>query len=144
MHLSKDMVLQVLATCCYSLQQAITVLDNSGVILDYNTAHEVADLLQNHITTYAWLAAFWFNQRKMVFRIRPKLHYLWHQAAQMREWQINICGFATWDDESFLGKIKAVATGCHGKTMTVRVFQRYLLCLALLIHKHQKLEGYSG
>lgn len=138
--LSKDIVLQVLATCCYSLQKVVTLLDSSGIILDGDTAAEASDMLLLHIKSYAWLAAFFYNERVMVFRIRPKLHYIYHQAIQLREWKINIGVFATFHDETFLGKIKAVATACHGKTMTVRVYERYLLCLALLVHQHQTLE----
>eukprot|EP00435_Cladocopium_sp_Y103_P011382 s2437_g3.t1 len=137
----QDIVLQVLATCCYSLQKVVTLLDSSGIILDGDTAREASDMLFLHIKSYAWLAAYFYNERVMVFRIRPKLHYIYHQAIQLREWRINIGVFATFHDETFLGKIKAVATACHGKTMTHRVYERYLLCLALLVHQHQQLEN---
>jgi len=138
--LSKDIVLQVLATCCFALQKCITILDNEGLILDHNTAAEASDMLLLHVKAYAWLAAFFYTERKMIFRIRPKLHYIWHQAMQLKKWRINIGAFATFHDESFLGKIKAVATACHGKTMTARVYERYILCLALLVHQHQQLD----
>lgn len=85
-----------------------------------------------------------FNQKLMVFKVRPKLHYIWHQACQIKEWRINMGVFATWSDESFLGKIKLVATACHGKTMTSRVYQRYLLCLAMLVHRHNQMEASLG
>ena len=140
----KDMVLQVLATCCYSLQRCIFLLDGSGIILDREAAEESSEMLLLHIKSYAWLAAYFYNKRVMVFRIRPKLHYIYHQAVQLREWRINMSVFATWTDESFLGKIKVVATACHGKTMTSRVFQRYLLCLALLVHRHNQLDESIG
>ena len=138
--LSKDIVLQVLATCCYALQNCVSLLDGAGIILDVSTAEEASEMLQLHISSYVWLAAFYFNERLMLFRIRPKLHYMWHQALQIREWRINIGIFATFHDETFLGKIKMVATACHGKTMTSRVYQRYLLCLALLVHRHKQLD----
>ena len=113
--LSKDIVLQVLATCCFALQKCITVLDNEGLILDQNRAAEASEMLVLHVKAYAWLAAFFYSERKMVFRIRPKLHYIWHQAMQLKKWHLNVGAFATFHDESFLGKIKAVATACHGK-----------------------------
>ena len=141
---SKDVVLQVLATCCYSLQSCVSLLDVSGILLDSDTATEASKMLHLHITSYVWLASYFFNERKMLFRIRPKLHYMWHQANQIREWRINLGVFATFEDETFLGKIKMVATACHGKTMTSRVYQRYLLCLALLVHRHRQLEEPTG
>lgn len=91
-------------------------MDNSGILLDVDTANEASEMLLLHIKSYAWLAAKFDSERLMAFKIRPKFHYLWHQACQIREWRINVGVFATWSDESFLGKIKLVATACHGKT----------------------------
>ena len=138
--------------CCRCSQHAATVfsgaiiflLDGSGIILDRETAEESSEMLLLHIIAYSWLAAYFYKLRIMVFRIRPKLHYIYHQAVQLREWRINMSVFATWSDESFLGKIKLVGTACHGKTMTSRVFQRYLLCLALLVHRHNQLDESIG
>ena len=138
--LVKDIVLQVLGTCLHSLQRCISLLDHSDLILDPETAADASDMLKLHIKSYCWLASFYYNQRQMLFRIRPKMHYMWHQAVQIREWRLNIGIFAAWDDETFLGKIKAVAISCHGKTMANRVYDRYLLCLALLVHQHQQLN----
>lgn len=138
------MILQVLATCCYSLQKCINILDNSGILLDEDTANQASEMLLLHIKSYAWLAAKFYNQKLMVFKVRPKLHYIWHQACQIKEWRINMGVFATWSDESFSGKIKLVATACHGKTMTSRVYQRYLLCLAMLVHRHNQTEASLG
>lgn len=141
---SKDIVLQVLGTCCYSLQKCITELDHSGIILEESVANEASEMLLLHIKTYAWLASYFYSSKLMVFRIRPKLHYIWHQALQIRQWRINMSVFSTWTDESFLGKIKLVGTACHGKTMTTRVFQRYLLCLAMLIHRQKTIDETFG
>lgn len=141
---SKDIILQVLGTCCYSLQKCISLMDNSGILLDVDTANEASEMLLLHIKSYAWLAAKFDSERLMAFKIRPKFHYLWHQACQIREWRINMGVFATWSDESFLGKIKLVATACHGKTMTSRVYQRYLLCLAMLVYRHNQMEKPSS
>ena len=67
--LSKDIVLQVLATCCFALQKCITILDNEELILDHNTAAEASEMLLLHVKAYAWLAAFFYGERKMIFRI---------------------------------------------------------------------------
>ena len=104
--LVKDIVLQVLGTCLYSLQRCISLLDHSDLILDPETAADASDMLKLHIKSYCWLASFYYNQRQMLFRIRPKMHYMWHQVVQIREWRLNIGIFATWDDETFLGKSK--------------------------------------
>lgn len=139
----KDIVLQVLATSCYGLQRCITLLDHAGIILEDAVAKESSEMLLLHIRTYAWLAAYFYNQRLMVFRIRPKMHYIFHQAIQLREWKINFGVFACFHDETFLGKIKAVAKACHGSTVLHRMLQRYILCLALLVHRHEQLDTNS-
>lgn len=138
---TEDIVLQVLGTCCWGLQKCINLMENGGIILDEPVATEASDSLFTHIKSYAWLAAYYYAKKIMLFRIRPKLHYVWHQAVQIKEWRINVMIFSTTHDETFLGKIKLIATSCHGKTFTRRVYQRYILCLALLVHQHNKLEN---
>ena len=139
MTLTEDVVLQCLGTCCFGLQRCIDLMSAGDIILDRPTAVEASDALFMHIQMYAWLAAKYYCDRHMLFRIRPKVHYMWHQACQIRDWRINVQVFSTIHEESFLGKIKLVATACHGKTATARVYQRYVLCLALLVHQHRKL-----
>ena len=133
-------MLHTLATCCFGLQKCIEIMDSGGIILDQPSANEAYESLMMHIKSYSWLASFYFSKKQMLFRIRPKLHYMWHQARQIKEWRLNLVLFSTTHDETFLGKIKKVAIACHGKTATARVYQRYILCLALLIHQHKQLE----
>ena len=137
----KDRVLQVLATCCYSLQRAITLLDSSGILLDEDTAHEASKMLCLHVKSYVWLAVYFFKKHQLLFRIRPKHHYLLHKAVQIRTWKINMKVFSTWDEEAFLGKIKAIACACHGKTLTQRLYERYILVLALTLNWHGQLNS---
>ena len=116
-------------------------MDSSGLVLDDATASEASESLVFHIKTYHWLAAFYYSKRVFLFRVRPKMHYEYHQAIQLKVWKLNLRSlFSTFDDESFLGKIKAITVSCHGKTATTRLFQRYTLCLALLIRRHQQCE----
>ena len=79
----------------------------------------------------------------MLFKIRPKFHYLWHQAVTLKTWRINVGVFANWDEEALLGKVRFIAVACHGRTVTQRVFERYLLVFALTIHRHSELEALS-
>lgn len=75
--------------------------------------------------------------------MRPKIHYLYHQAEQIRTWKLNLCTFANWDEESFLGKVKAIGVACHGRTFLSRIYERYIICLALLVQNHKRLEATS-
>ncbi|CAK9052682.1 Uncharacterized protein SCF082_LOCUS28789 [Durusdinium trenchii] len=135
-----DRVIHVLAACTYALQRCIDLCDASGLLLDTSAACEAADSLVLHLKTYSWLAAFFFAERALLFKVRPKHHYMFHQAMQLKAWRINLNGFATWDEEGFLGQIKAIAIACHGATATQRVYQRYLLVLALMVQRHRELN----
>lgn len=133
--------MQVLATSAFSLQRAICILDSAGIVLGEMDAEEASKMLLLHCKSYCWLSAFFVSQRKMLFRVRPKLHYIVHQALQVKNLKLNLSSFTTFKEESFLGKIKAIICSCHGATCYVRFFQRYLLCLALMIRKHHHLEA---
>ena len=136
-------LLQVLATCCYGMQRAIEILDNSGLLMSESDANETAECLQLHLVTYAWLAAYYWEEGVLLFRFRPKHHYLFHQAVQIAEWRLNQSIFHTWDQESFLGKIKQICVKCHGATATVRVFERYLLCMAMMLEQHRRVQSWT-
>ena len=131
----------MLALASYSLQKAIYEMDNSGLIMEKGKAAEVSDSLFRFIRAYTWLASHFFGLRRLLFRIRPKLHYVYHQALEIRETQLNLSCFHTFNEESFLGKIKTLAKACHGRTMCKQVFARYVLVLALMVDRQDKLEA---
>lgn len=137
---SKDRVLQVLWVCFYGLQRAIEILDNSGLLLSKKDSKEAAESLQLHLVSYSWLAAMSWNEGQLLFRFRPKHHYLFHQACQLQEWRLNQSVFHTWEQESFLGKVKQICNKCHGSTATIRVFERYLLTMAMMLEQHRRLQ----
>ena len=136
---SKDRILQVVATCTFALQHSIELMDQNGLLLSDGDAEAICYHLHLHLKTYSWLASYFWGERKLYFRMRPKHHCLYHQALQAKAWAVNPCVFHTWDEESFLGKIKNICQQCHGKTATARLFQRYLLCMAMMLEQHRRL-----
>lgn len=133
----EDRVLQMLATCTFSLQRGIELLDQSGLVMDWGKAREASESILLHSKSFSWLSAHFFEKRVLLFRMRPKSHYIMHQALDLQKTAINLNCFHTFQEEAFLGRIKALALACHGRTMTARVFARYVLCLALLVHKYR-------
>ena len=131
--------MQVLACCAYYMQKAIEVLDNSGIILSEADAREVSECLREHLKCYSWLASHSWMERRLLFQLRPKHHCVWHFAEQVAEWKLNFSLFHCFDEESFLGKIKNICQKTHGKTATRRVYQRYLLCFAMVMEQHRRL-----
>lgn len=140
-HRTKDAVLQTLAVCTCCLQRVTEIFDSAGLILTESEADSAAKALEDHLTTYAWLAARDYQRRVLRFKIRTKAHYLWHVSQEIRELKLNQNLHHTFQEESFLGKIKAVATKCHGRTCTQRIFQRLFLCLAVVLHEYDKKEA---
>ena len=136
--------MQVLALACYSLQKAIYEMDNSSLVMERDVALEVSESLFRFIRAYTWLGSHYFGLRRLMFRIRPKLHYIYHQAVEIRDTQLNLCCFHTFSEESFLGKIKTLAKACHGRTMCKQVFARYLLVLALMVDRQDRLEAVAA
>lgn len=66
----------------------------------------------------------------MAFKMRPKHHYLWHIAMDVTATKLNPRLFHVWEDEKFLGRIKRIATKCHGGTVQRRALERYVLALS--------------
>ena len=135
---TEEVVLQVLATCTWSLQKAIEVMDASGLVLSRVDADFTSECLMTHLRTYAWLALYYHDRRQMLFKLRPKTHCLWHMAVDVKKFRLNFSLGHTFGEESFLGKIKSIAQKAHGKTMTLRVLQRYMLFLAMYLKDHRR------
>lgn len=126
---------QVLASCCYGLQKACEIQTHGGLILEKNEAQEASTQVWVFICCFQWLALKCNADGKLLFKCRPKLHYMAHTAEDLATLRLNqLKLFATFSEESFLGRIKSIACQVHGKTLTLRVFQRYILTLAVAIH----------
>lgn len=139
---SDDDVLQVLATTCWGLQRCNEILSEAGLILSTEEGEEASKCLVTFNRGFAWLALYFSDTDLLLFKVRPKNHYLMHVASNFRTLRLNeLKLFATFGEESFLGKIKSIATQVHGKTMTQRVFQRYALCLAVTINRFKANEA---
>ena len=98
----EDVVLQVLASCCYGIQHMIDIMDGSGIILSCEDASDAAESMKLHLKTFEWLALYWHDRRKMLFKLRPKSHYLWHMANDLATWRLNFAVFHTFSAEAKL------------------------------------------
>lgn len=83
-------------------------MDNSGLILSVEDAKETSRCLLVHLQAYSWLASFFWEERRLLFRLRPKHHCVFHQSRQFEQWRINQAMFHCFDQESFLGKLKNI------------------------------------
>ena len=136
----KDRIANLLAVTAYNLQRFVEIMDGSGLVLNDDEAEEASSCLQIHLKTYAVLADHFFQRRIMMYKMRCKNHYMWHVAVEVGLFKLNQNLFHTFQEESFLGKIKAIGIRCHGRTCCHRLYQRYFLVLALFLEECRKAE----
>lgn len=93
---------------------------------------DISDCIRNHLIAWQHLA-YRFELLKMkLFKLRPKHHSLDHLGSQVARTRINPRRvMSCWNDESFLGYLKKIGIKCHVKTILERLYQRYILGLAL-------------
>ena len=135
---TKDLALRAVAYCCWSLNRALEIVDAGGFVLSGRDANQASNCLLQHLRSYQYLASKRGIADAKLFKLRPKCHYLWHTAMQTKQWRINPNIFHCFSEESYLGRCKRIAVQCHGGTMTHRVIQRYLICLALYLEGHRR------
>lgn len=136
--------MQVFATACWGLQRTTEIMDSHSLILPESAAREAHECLHLHLRAYLWLASFHYHQRELLFKVRPKTHYLHHLADDIFQYRLNPVLWHTFSEEHFLGRVKAIAVRCHGATCTSRLFLRYILCLAVCLEDFKKLETSLG
>lgn len=130
----------MLALTTYSLQRTIEIYDRGGLVLTKSEAQEAASCLHTHLESYAYLAWVYWTRRELCYKIRCKSHYLYHVAQDTKNLWLNQNLFHTFSEESWLGKVKTVAQQCHGRSVGGRMYQRYFLALAMMLHEYKKKE----
>ena len=120
----KDVVLQLLASCCYGKQHLVDIMHGSNTTLSCDDANDAVESMKLHLKTFVWLAL----QTNDAIQPGAKIAlFVAH-------------GVHTFSDENCLGKIKAITAivlKTHGRTMAQRIFQRYLLFMAVFLHQNR-------
>ena len=134
-----DVELQVLGSCCYGLQRATEIQTHAGLVLSQCEADEASSSLFTFVGCFAWLALNCADKSLLLFKCRPKLHYMMHTAEDLQKLMLNqLKLFSAFTEESFLGRLKSIASQVHGKTMSCRVMQRYILTLAVSLYRFKE------
>lgn len=103
-------------------------LSHYGVLLDTEQARDLRTNGQGFVRTYLLLAGWAISCNKVVFKVRPKLHYCWHLASTICCFSPKLISCMT--DESFMGCIGRLANQVNRRTLSLRVLQRYQHTLA--------------
>ena len=127
-----DHDIHIVATALWALNQAIHTMDNASYLLREEEAVSMHDNIMLHLRCVQELALIAFCSNQPYWTIRPKAHYIWHQAIDLKRTKLNPRFFtACWEDESFLGKLKHIGKSCHGMTTGLRMLQRHFLSMAI-------------
>lgn len=93
-------------------------------------SEEFAYLIRMHLQATEFLAGWCWRRDLLCYKLRPKHHYMLHISLDTASFRMNPKMWHNFHEESFLGAIKYVAKQCHGRTMSTRVLQRYLIGMA--------------
>lgn len=138
--LELDWVRQV-RVCVGHLASFIHLIARSDLILTDADATSAQHSLLEFIRLYLALASRAVQIRELHFKVRPKLHYLWHLADELQPSHgpaINPNVFSCWNDESYMGRIAKLSAKTHKRSTPLRAIHRYMYVLAKhLSHKAQ-------
>jgi hypothetical protein len=137
---NKEHILRGGALCVWALTAAVHKMDSCDIILSAEDAAEINSLIYQHLLHWQGLAQYYQHQNVLRWKLRPKHHDLEEISKKVMETRVNPRFTACWQDESYLGQLKMVATRCHSATVLLRIFQRIILRLG---QKWQEVRNHS-
>ena len=136
----KEQILRGGALCAWALMAAVHKMDSCDIILSAEDAAEINSLIYQHLLHWQGLAQHYEHKNVLRWKLRPKHHDLEEISKKVLETRVNPRFTACWQDESYLGQLKMVATHCHSATVLLRIFQRIILRLG---QKWQEVRNHS-
>lgn len=120
------------AVCCWTLDVALSAWSlNSRVVMATAEVVEITWLCRLHSATYQWLAVQCLNERRLLYKVRPKSHYFVHMIDHFSESKLCLMFLSTFGDEDYMGKLRNICQSCHGSTYIQTWARRYALKRAL-------------
>ena len=136
--IAQDPILQSGASCSWALQTAISLMDSAGLIMTCEDAELVHTRIKECLLHWQANRSACISAGIRRWSFRPKHHYLEHIAEQIKRTKLNHRKLACFQDESYLGQIKAVAVRCHSASALLRIFQRLILNMGLRFQDSRK------
>ena len=106
--------------------------------LSANERVESVELAEAFIDAYTRLAARNLSLERLLYRIRPKLHYVAHLIHDVRTSGLNPEAVACWLDEDHMKWLATIAASLHAKTASLKLAKRYLLKRSIGWMQHSK------
>jgi len=129
------------ATCVWAMADYLHTLGNNGLVMSWEARQRAHVSGQRFLMRYQWLAATCFDQRKCLYKLRPKHHYYAHVCDRHLHSAVNPRFYHNFQDEDFMGKIARLCGKVNSASVMLRAMQRYLLFLALRMEAQRRAEA---
>lgn len=134
---------KVRASCIWGLANAEYIMDCGRLLLPREHAVECKRSIYTYLQCVQWLSHDSQVRGTYMYYIKPKCHYIEHQAMELSEtdpWSLNPRCVSCMCDETFMGKLLKIGKKTHSITASLRVLQRYLLFIAIRWEKRRRLK----
>lgn len=119
-----------MATCCYNHAELYDLLDKNGRFLSEEAAKKIHDAGYAFLHCYVSLAKIASRQRRCLFNLVPKFHYVCHMLDATVRFRLNPRYDQCFAGEDFVRQIKNIMVKCHRLSVVPRALGRYKLRLA--------------
>jgi len=122
---------EVRVCCAWGAAEFVDVMSTAPLVMSDEDTARAQTALRSYLDCYATLAVAAARDSIYMWKFRPKTHYLEHLLEFLQSSKLNPGKLATWDDESFLSKVKMIVGKCSGRTALRTSLKRYVVFLAL-------------
>ena len=129
--LAHDVHTRLRATCCWSLSEIIRIWDTASQFLTVEDCQRLERVGNIFFLAYAALAHEAATAKLSLYKCRPKLHYFWHLLVEAINTKFNPRHFSCYMEETFMGRMKRLASKCSGRSVLTTSLQRYVWYLGL-------------
>ena len=117
----------LLACALWAADSWLRVLSKSGLFLTPNEELHKLQVGNLFLKSYLNLAVGALENRKMLYRLRPKFHLLFHLVNENRPSRLNCTLNSTWMDEDAMKKWMRIARMVHKRTAAENTLRRFIL-----------------
>ena len=119
---------QLRATMVWNLSAALSIwYRGSRPTLTQEQAEQSAEFGRNHLRTYALLALKAAESERLLYKLRPKHHYMEHLLDEVERLHRNPMAQSNFLDEDNMKVLKGVSLACHPRTVKTTWARRYIL-----------------
>lgn len=131
----------VWAKALWSANAWMNVLAKSSMFLSAVEENHRLVLGKLMVNSYASLAAEAVQNKKYLFRLRPKFHLLHHCTIDTRKSNLNCDFHATWMDENNIKLVMRIKKQVHKKCATESTLRRFMLGLRTNLNRGLETMG---